>query len=239
MGTDRYPLNADGLIAALVDARTVELELLDGLSDAQMLGSRAHFLEPPIWEMGHVGWFQEYWIPRHLDGQATLLPGSDAIYDAFNVSYTRRWDHAFPSRRQTLEYISEVLKRSVGRLESRAPTPDDAYFYTLCAQHEDMHAENLTLILQTLRYRQPRLTRFDPASAAPLVDVTYRPHDVFVPGGAFMLGATPDEPFVFDNEKWAHPVEAAPFHIAATPVTNAEFQAFVDDGGYRRRELWN
>jgi formylglycine-generating enzyme required for sulfatase activity len=53
-----------------------------------------------------------------------------------------------------------------------------------------------------------------------------------------MLGADPDESFVFDNEKWAHPVEVAPFRIAATALTNAEFQAFVDDGGYRRRECW-
>ena len=47
------------LLDALIDARTVELQLLDALTDAQMLGARAHFVEPPIWEMGHVGWFQE------------------------------------------------------------------------------------------------------------------------------------------------------------------------------------
>jgi len=70
------------------------------------------------------------------------------------------------------------------------------------------------------------------------VDREFRAVDVAVPGGTFMLGADPAEPFVFDNEKWAHPVEVAPFRIAATPVTNAEFQAFVEDGGYRRRECW-
>ena len=61
---------AASLLDALLDARSVELQLLDDLTDAQMLGARAHFLEPPIWEMGHVGWFQEYWILRHLDGRA-------------------------------------------------------------------------------------------------------------------------------------------------------------------------
>jgi iron(II)-dependent oxidoreductase len=203
-----------------------------------MLGTRGHFLEPPIWEMGHVGWFQEYWISRHLGGAATLLPGSDGIYDAFNVAYTRRWDHAFPSRQATLAYITEVLKRSVGRLASREPTPDEAYFYTLAAQHEDMHAENLVLIVHSLDYPRPKLGRVDALWASPPVDPAYRPHDVAVPGGTFLLGARPDEPFVFDNEKWAHPVTVPPFWIASTPVTNAEFQAFVDDGGYRRRELW-
>ncbi len=44
---------------------------------------------------------------------------------------------------------------------------------------------------------------------------------------------------MFDNEKWAHPVELPPFRIARAAVTNAEFAAFVEDGGYARRELWS
>jgi iron(II)-dependent oxidoreductase len=229
----------ESVLEALLDARRVELELLNGLTDAEMLGVKAHFLEPPIWEMGHVGWFQEYWIARHLDGRSTLLSGADAIYDSFNVPYRRRWEHAYPSRQATLRYIGEVLRQSVGRLESREPTGEEAYFYTLAALHEDMHAENLTLILQTLGYPRPALLRPDPGRPAPPVDPAYRGDDVLVPGRVFMLGATPDEPFVFDNEKWAHPVVVAPFRIASTPVTTAQFQAFVEDEGYRRRPLWS
>ena len=52
-----------------------------------------------------------------------------------------------------------------------------------------------------------------------------------IPGGDFLLGASKDAPFLFDNEKWAHPVVIEPFEIAKSPVTNREFQAFVDDGG--------
>ena len=65
------------------------------------------------------------------------------------------------------------------------------------------------------------------------------PGDVQIPGGTFLLGATPDQPFVFDNEKWAHAVDVAPFRMARAPVTNAEFAAFVDDGGYQRQEWWS
>jgi iron(II)-dependent oxidoreductase len=224
------------LLDALLDARRVELLLLDDLTDAQMLGTRAHFVEPPIWEMGHVGWFQEYWLLRRLDGAEPRLSGADDIYDSFNVSYTRRWEHCFPSRAATLAYITEVLRCSVAQLESRKPSDDEAYFYTLAAQHEDMHAENLTAIRQTLGSACPAGLR--PEDPTPPVDLDFRPGDVSVPGGTFMLGADPSEPFVFDNEKWAHPIDVAPFRIAATPVTNAEFQAFVEDGGYRRRECW-
>jgi iron(II)-dependent oxidoreductase len=189
--------------------------------------------------MGHVGWFQELWILRHLHGESTLLPGSDAIYDSFNVSYTRRWDHRYPSRRATCEYITEILRRSVDRLQVNEPSAEEAYFYTLSVLHENMHAENLTLIIQTLGYARPRLDPVEAAWACPPVEPGYRPRDVPVPGGTVLLGAMPEEPFVFDNEKWAHPLDVAPFAIASTPVTNAEFQAFVDDDGYRRREFWS
>ena len=227
------------LLAALTDARNVELEIFQGIADSQLLGRQAHFLEPPIWEIGHVGWFQEYWILRHLDRAETMLPGSDGIYDSFYVSYRLRWGHPYPSRGDTLSYISEVLERSIGRIEGREPSEEERYFYTLSALHEDMHAENLTLIQQTLAYPRPKLSSFERSAANPPVDEAYQPRDVAVPGGTFMLGAESGEPFVFDNEKWAHPVMLEPFRISSTPVTNAQFQAFVDDGGYRRREVWS
>ncbi|MFB3819858.1 MAG: DinB family protein, partial [Candidatus Methylomirabilales bacterium] len=219
----RAPGAAEQLRAGLTDARQVELELLEGVPDAQLLGVQAHFLEPPIWEMGHVGWFQEYWLLRRVDGSDALLPGADGIYDSFHVSYKLRWEHAYPSRAETQAYISEVLTRSLGRLEAREPTAEEVYFYTLATLHEDMHTENLTLILQTLGYDRPRVSLYEPARAAPPVDPDYRPRDVRVPGGAFLLGAPQDEPFVFDNEKWAHPVQVAPFAIASVPVTNGQF----------------
>jgi gamma-glutamyl hercynylcysteine S-oxide synthase len=93
--------------------------------------------------------------------------------------------------------------------------------------------------LQTLGYARPRLWLTVPRAGNPPIDPAYGPHDVEVPGGRFCLGATPDEPFVFDNEKWVHEVEVQSFRIRSTPVTNAEFATFVDDGGYRRRDLWS
>jgi len=121
-----------------------KLELFDGLTEVQLLGVRGHFLEPPIWEMGHVGWFREYWLQRQLDGAAPLLRGTDEIYDSFNVSYTRLWDHRFPSRAETLAYITAVLERSVARLESREPRNGyEAYLYALAAQHQRIHTAQI------------------------------------------------------------------------------------------------
>jgi iron(II)-dependent oxidoreductase len=96
-----------------------------------------------------------------------------------------------------------------------------------------MHVEALAYTRQTLGYARPEgLGRPAAHGAGPW------PGDVEVPGGHWRLGSTPADGFVFDNEKWAHEVGMAPFRIAKAPVTNAEFAAFVDAGGYRHREFW-
>ena len=97
-----------------------------------------------------------------------------------------------------------------------------------------MHTEAYVYTRQTLGYPEPQFGGRQPVS-----DGGALPGDAAVPGGTFRLGAERDAAFRFDNEKWAHPVGVAPFAIARAPVTNAGFAAFVEDGGYRRRELWS
>ena len=167
-------------------------------------------------------------------GKATaILPNGDLIYDSFNVSYNLRWEHEFPARDETLEYMQTVLDRSIDRLDGREPDETERYFYWLAAQHEYMHSENLCMVRQTLGYPAPK---FDEREVSP--DPNFERRDVEIRGGTYMLGAMRDESFVFDNEKWAHEIEIKPFRIANAPVTNAEYLEFVNDGGYGVRRYW-
>jgi len=221
----------------LRDARSRTLELVADLSDEQMIGPRLTIVNPPIWEIGHVAWFQEFWVLRHLRGQKPLLEEADAFYNSTEVVHDTRWDLRLPSRAKTLEYMEEVLRRAIDFLPSTGNLGnEEVYFYLLSIFHEDMHDEAITYTRQTLGYAPPKL-RLPPANnntgSGPLTG------DAEIPGGAFMLGASPDYPFVFDNEKWAHPVRLNPFRIARAPVTNGEFAAFVENGGYRKREFWS
>jgi len=133
--------------------------------------------------------------------------------------------------------MDEVLDRSIEYIHRTSElTSEEFYFYLLATFHEGMHAEALAYTRQTLGYSPPNFAfdktpRHDSASALP--------GDAEVPGGAFLIGATPDFPFAFDNEKWAHAVEIKPFRIARAPVTNGEFLAFVEDGGYRKAQFWS
>ncbi len=232
MPADIQPTAAE-LIEDLCEARRRELTLFTDLSDAQLLGPREHFIEPPIWEAGHVGWFQDYWILRNLDKSKPSLERGDDIYDAFNVSYKLRWDHDYLTRDQTLDYLQTVLDRSLARLTGRQIDPTEGYFYWLAIQHEYMHSENLCMVRQTLGYPRPA---FEAQIVPP--DPDFQPGDVQIPGGSYPLGASNDGFYVFDNEKWAHDVEIAPFRIATAPVTNAEFLRFVEADGYGVRRFW-
>jgi iron(II)-dependent oxidoreductase len=228
-------MQASELISMLTDARRRTLELQADLSDEQMRVPQLPIINPIVWELGHVAWFQEKWVLRHLRGEPPVRPDADALWDSAAVAHDDRWQLPLPARAQTLAHLQETLDRAIARLPVGDVPDEAAYFYWLAVMHEDMHGEAFTYTRQTLGYAAP-----GPAVAAePPAPATPVSGDVFIPGGEFLLGAAPGVTFVFDNEKWAHPVQVAPFSIARTPVTNGEFAAFVDDEGYQRHDLWS
>ena len=230
-------MSAGDLIAIMREFRARTLDLVADLDDHQLIGPRLAIVNPPLWEIGHVGWFQEFWVLRHLKKQQPIVENGDQIYNSTDVAHDVRWELLLPSLEQTRRYMDEVLDRCVERIHGKSKlTPEEFYFYLLTTFHEGMHAEALAYTRQTLGYAAPRIATAEtttPASGGPF------PGDVEVPGGTFVIGATPDFPFVFDNEKWAHAVEIKPFRIARAPVTNGEFLAFVEDGGYRKSRFWS
>jgi len=230
-------MNARRIIERLRAFRARTLALVDDLSDAQLIGPRLSIVNPPLWEIGHVAWFHEFWVLRHLLKQKPLVENADQLYNSTDVAHDTRWELLLPGREQTLRYMEEVLNRCIENLDGPDPLfPEKSYFYLLAAFHESMHAEALAYTRQTLGYAAPNVGA---TKACGERSVAALSGDVEVPGGMFSIGATPDFPFVFDNEKWAHSVTLKPFRIARAPVTNGEFRAFVEDGGYRDAKFWS
>ena len=227
------------------------LHLLSDLTDEQLLGPYIKTVNPMLWEIGHVAWFQEKWVLRHACGQSAVRPDADRLYDSTGVAHTARWGLPLPTRRETLAYKKEVAARVLERLDREDLDEDLAYFVRLSVFHEDMHTEAFTYTRQTLVYPAPRpMNRAEDEAVEWAIPFSTRSTirearssrtlgDAEVPGGTFLLGAERGEPFTFDNEKWAHPVEVEPFAIAKVPVTQREFAAFVDEGGYARRRFWS
>ena len=158
-GSGEAPVHlAAELAEGLTDSRRRLQELVADLTDQQMLGPNLLIVNPPVWEIGHVGWFQEKWVLRNLDERDSLRADSDALYDSFEVFHDWRWDLALPSRRETQEYMDGVLAACIERVSSRQPSDREAYFYRMVTLHEDMHGEAVAYTRQTLGYPVPVLT---------------------------------------------------------------------------------
>src|SRR5437763_13428090 len=102
----------DPLETALRDARAHTLGLVSDLSEAQLLGPRLDIVNPPLWEIGHLGWFQEFWTLRTARGEPPLIEGSDAVYDSARVPHDTRWDLPLLDRAAVLRYLQTILERS-------------------------------------------------------------------------------------------------------------------------------
>ena len=234
----RATLGARQLIATMREFRDRLLSLVADLDDRQMIGPRLAIVNPPLWEIGHVAWTQEFWALRHLRGEKPILPDSERLYNSTDVAHDTRWELLLPNRADTLAYMNEVLERCIAGIDSKSDlSPDEFYFYWLTTFHEGMHAEALAYTRQTLGYPPPQCAKAflsmddsDPRACR---------GDVEILGGKFAIGAAKDMPFIFDNEKWAHEVEIMPFRIARSPVTNGEFLQFVEAGGYGERRHWS
>jgi iron(II)-dependent oxidoreductase len=224
------------LAEAVIDTRRRSLELLRDLDDDQLLGPRLPVVNPLLWEMGHLAWFGEKWVLRHAGKRPPLRSDADSLFDSAAVAHDTRWDLPLPPCAATIDYMNQVQERILDVVQ-RGPTAEEAYFILLSVFHEDMHGEAFLYTRQTLGYAPPRISSSLIPHPSSLKEGPL-PGDVQIPGGPFHLGGGRDEPFVFDNEKWTHPVPLRPFAIARAPVTQAEFAAFVADDGYRRAELW-
>ena len=233
------------LSLALMDARNHTLHLMGQYESA--LGA-ANFevpclpeLNPPLWELGHIGWFQEWWLGRNLQRQrgracdplaarlASIEPQADRWWNASHVAHDKRWRLDLPGVLGIKAYLLETLESTLELLE-KAPEDDNAlYFFRLALFHEDLHGEALIGMGQLLGL--PLALTLP--GGVPVRD------PLLIPATRWQLGyAVEQVGFVFDNERPAREVQVPEFEIDAQAVTWAQFVEFVDDGGYDRSDLW-
>ena len=239
----------DALSLALMDARNHTLRLFGqyqlALEAADFVVPQMPVINPPVWELGHIAWFQEWWIGRNLQRArgaacepaharlASIEPAADRWWDSTSVPHQQRWSLDLPNVPACRAYLLDTLEGTLELLEKAGDDDAALYFYRLCLFHEDMHAEALTYTAQTLGLAldKPMLQAFTPAA------MTLR-EPMLVPATVWQLGSSPGAGFAFDNEHGAHEVRVPEFEIDAQPISWAQFVEFVDDGGYDRPELW-
>ncbi len=245
MHTEFCNLNPATIASQAQDAHERTLALLEGLGAAQLMGPRLSTVNPLRWEVGHAAHFYDYWVLRQHLGRAAVRADSDSLYDSISIAHDDRWDLPLPSLQETLAYMQTVLDN----IRACLAEGDDAardYLAQYAVFHQDMHNEAYTYTRQTLNYPAPlirppagRMQFPEALDASTAPDTASLNADAQIPGGRFLLGAMAGSGFVFDNEKWAHPVDIKPFSIARTAVSNADYLAFVEAAGYDNREYWD
>lgn len=254
----------DLLSLALMDARNQTLRWLSVYEAALASdGWRVPVLpelSPPLWEAGHIGWFQEYWIGRHVQRQrgracdptgirlASIEPHADAWYDPARVPHERRWTLDLPDLQRTKDYLAATLEITLDLLDATdtdvAEPVAALYFHRLALFREDMLCERFASMAQTLALSlgaevEGRSSPRDVLRALPLPgSLAQRPPLTFAPL-RWTLGLARGDGFVFDNETSAHEIALPEFEIDSQAVTWAQYADFVEDGGYDDVRWWS
>ncbi|MDQ6797792.1 MAG: SUMF1/EgtB/PvdO family nonheme iron enzyme, partial [Actinomycetota bacterium] len=236
----RLPDIKASVATQLEEARRRSLDLLAPVSDADLVRQHSSIMSPLIWDLAHVGNYEELWLLRAVAGTRPIDASLDDVYDAFR--------HPRPSRPalpllgpiEARRYLGEVRNRALDVLDTQTAFDADAasslvanaFVYGMVVQHEHQHDETMLATLQLMGGGGYR-----PTAPAPPPGGALTAAEIRVPGGPFVMG-TDDEAWAFDNERPAHVVDVGPFWIDTAPVSNHQYLGFMEDGGYRQRRWW-
>ena len=236
------------LASALGNARDRTLGLFAAYEAAlgpKLRCPQSHELNLPLWELGHIGWFTDWWIARNperamgidADPFVARLPArranADALYDSSNVAHATRWTLDLPDASAVRTELQNSLDETLAWLNTAQQDDTALYFFRLALFHEDMHTEAATYMAQTLG--------FDPFSHG----AQAHPSPNIGPSKALQLPATEwrlgrsGGGFSFDNERVGDTVALTATDIDSAPVSWARYLPFVESGAADQRSFWS
>ncbi|MBM2619632.1 ergothioneine biosynthesis protein EgtB [Actinoplanes sp. LDG1-06] len=232
--TDRL---RDRVAAELLRTRERTTLLTEAVDDGDLVRQHSPLMSPLVWDLAHVGSQEELWLVRDVGGRDPLRPELDELYDAFKHARRDRPGLPLLTPVEARKYVAQVRDKALDVLD-RARIDDgrrlvaDGFAFGMIIQHEQQHDETM-LATHQLRAGSPVLAADPPpAVIAPVTG------EVLVPGGPFTMG-TDTEPWALDNERPAHQVDVPAFHIDRAAVTNGQYAAFIDAGGYDDPRWWS
>jgi ergothioneine biosynthesis protein EgtB len=240
------PQQADALAAALQQSRARTLALMDAWCHAlpSMRVPERASLNLPLWEWGHVGWFQTWWIGRNPQRGLGLrcspdhprtppaVAGADALYDSSTVAHASRWSLALPGLHAVRAELARGLAQTLDLLEQAAQQGHDLYCWQLVLVHEDMHQEAALYMAQALDL--PMGTAADVEREVQPQPPSPRRRRASVAAQTLHMGQEAVAGrFCFDNECGPHERVVPAFEIDLQPVSWGEYLDFVQATGHR------
>ena len=231
------------LASELERARARTLAFVDQLSETDQRAQHSPLMSPVVWDLAHIGNYEELWLLRALDGRAPVDPTLDDLYNAFEHPRWTRPSLPILGPAEARAYNALVRGEVLALLERLDVSSDaddrlrqDGFVYGMVIQHEHQHDETLLATLQLMGERAlppPGSAPAGPATVDPLTLPAMR----LIAGGPFTMG-TDGHPWAYDNERRAHEVDLPPFLIDTFPVTVGDYLEFMADGGYEHEDLW-
>lgn len=199
-------------------------------------------MNPPLWEWGHVAWFQSWWTVRNRARyrgicslssgkvfEACVLPHADALFNSSEVAHDTRWSLPLPDWAATQQYLADVLAQCLTHLHAAPDDSDESlYFWRLVLSHEAMHNEASVYMAQQLSLPLPEQLCVRQTALSP--ERVDRPIRLVVPAQTLSLGHT-GQGFAFDNECPAHSCSVGAFEIDAQPVSWARYLPYLQATG--------
>ena len=221
VGHARGPADYAGMFAEL---RESTLALFEDVDDVEFRRQLHPDFSPVGWHLGHVAYTEAAWILRKAAGRDLPRPELEHTFHVDGLAKAER--HGIPGFDEVTDYASEI-RTKVLEWFAEGAAGEQARLVHFVLQHECQHNETINLLQHFSRADGDP----EPAHAAP--DIDY----VAIPVGVATIGG--DGPAAMDNEGPVHDVEVRPFALARHPVTQAQYAAFMADGGYDTRALWS
>jgi iron(II)-dependent oxidoreductase len=214
----------------------------EALDDTGLTSQVSPLMSPLVWDLAHVGNYEELWLLRAAAGIEPMRPEIDDLYDAFEHPRAERPTLPLLSPRESTTYIGAVRAKVLDSLSRVRFRPDDpltagGFVYGMVVQHEHQHDETM-LATHQLRQGAPALLDREPPADQAAESRTRLPAEAFVAAGPFVMG-TSDDPWAYDNERPGHVVDLPAYYIDTTPVTCGGYLAFMEAGGYDDPRWWD
>lgn len=224
---------------ALAEPLTAEDQVVQSMADAS----------PTKWHLAHTTWFFEtFLLEPFLPGYRVFDRRYGFLFNSYYEAVGAR--HPRPERglltRPGVDEVTAYRAHVDAAMDELMATADEATrarigpLIALGIAHEEQHQELLLTDILSVFARNPLRPAYRAPEAEPRVtsDDAPRPADFATfKGGLHEIGYAGNG-FAFDNEGPRHKVYLRPFRLATAPVTNAEWRAFMADGGYARSERW-
>ncbi|UFP95483.1 ergothioneine biosynthesis protein EgtB [Gloeobacter morelensis] len=210
----------------LFATREATLFLLAGVEREQLCCQVHPDYSPVGWHLGHIAFTEGLWILERCAGLPRPAPEFGRIFAVDALPKAERT--SLPATAEIYGYVRQVREQVLACLERDPGLAAEARLWHFLVQHESQHAETMCWLLQLLA---------PPAAGEAVFSGADTDEMIRVEPGEALSGSDADE--ALDNERPSRRVHLEGYWIDRYPVTQRQFQAFIDAGGYGEPHFWS